>query len=224
MPVLMAFIEFWYTNYFNSSFLTVNAYTERLRLFPMYLQQLQMESNGKCIDINNNPVKYKTAEAVFGVTGTPAQHSYFQALHQGTNFFHTDFIGLISRETDGFEKDHNDFLFSNMLAQAKTMTIGLKSAMENEIPRYKEIPGGKPSNIILLKNWNPRTLGNLIALYEHKTFTLGNILEIDSFDQWGVERGKKIANVISEYMKTSLSSEKLDKTTINTIRYFKNQS
>ena len=182
-----------------------------------------MESNGKSVSIDNRKINYPTAGAVFGSTGTACQHSYFQALHQGRHFFHADFIGLkkapgsISRPNS----DHYDFLFANMMAQAETMMLGFHNAPGQDVPVYKEIEGNKPSNILMLREWNPGVLGNLIALYEHKTFALGVLWDINSFDQWGVERGKKICNHILNNLDNPSGDKTLDRVTTNNLKYYK---
>jgi len=206
MPVVLALLEYWYTNFFNSTFSTVNPYSERLALLPDYLQQLQMESNGKSTDMYGNAVSYPTAAAIIGGTGTQCQHSYYQALHQGNHFFYVELIGLLRTADHEVYKRNFDFLFSSMLAQAHTMIAGYKSSQKESVPQHKVIKGNKPSNMIFIKTWSPSALGSLLAMYEHKTVVLGLLWQINSFDQWGVERGKRICTEIEDYMSKKTSS------------------
>jgi len=223
LPVILGLLEFWYTNFFQSRFFTVNPYTERLRLLPMFLQQLQMESNGKSTNLDGQHIDYPTSAALIGVSGTACQHSYFQALHQGTHFFHADLIGLLRAPDFKTNPKNHSFLFSSMLAQAQTMISGYDDSPGEKVEEHKKISGNKPCNLILLKEWKPAVLGNLLAMYEHKTAVLGILWQVNSFDQWGVERGKKICTQIEEY----IDDEKADSSFINpvnknNIRLFKN--
>lgn len=223
MPVLLALLEFWYTNFFKSGFSTVNPYTERLALLPMYLQQLEMESNGKTTNLENNNIDYPTVTPVLGVTGTACQHSYFQALHQGKHFFHADFIGLAQAPEHSQNQKNYDFLYTSMLAQAHTLIHGYKTTGKEVVPQNKIIEGNKPCNLIILKKWNPAALGNLIAMYEHKTVTLGNLWQINSFDQPGVERGKVICSELESLLqnKDLASSDIMDPVTVNDLNFYK---
>ncbi|MDH4199774.1 MAG: hypothetical protein OEV66_05260 [Spirochaetia bacterium] len=198
IPVITALLDFWYIHFFRSEFFSVNPYTERLKLLPDYLQQLVMESNGKSCNISGEPIRHPTAVPVIGGTGTGSQHSYFQALHQGTHFFHMDFIGILQAPDQIMHTGMYDFLFSNLVAQSHTMTYGHTSTSREPLPPFREINGKRPCTHIFLKKWNPETLGQLLAMYEHKTFVSGILWQIDSFDQWGVERGKIVCSEVQK--------------------------
>ena len=222
IPVILALLEFWYTNFWGSSFYNISPYTERLKLLPNYLEQLMMESNGKSLDLSGNPINYSTSSAVIGTTGTNCQHSYFQALHQGSQFFHCDLVGLL-RAPD-FEKNKNNytFLFSSLIAQANTFIHGYKNSKQEVVQSFKEIEGNKPCNLIFIKKWSPASLGNLLAMFEHKTVVLGALWQINSFDQWGVERGKKNCAKIESYINNNDGNfSTLDPISERDIRLFK---
>jgi len=208
IPVLMALIGIWYNNFFGAQTLAVLPYSQYLSKLPSYLQQADMESNGKTIDGQGNRVDYQTGPVIWGEPGTNGQHSFYQLLHQGTKMIPADFIGVINPpEKIG---DHHQKLMANYFAQTEALAFGLtkedvvaalreQGLGEDEIKRlapHKVFEGNKPSNSILLDELTPKTLGVLIALYEHKIFAQGIIWGINSFDQWGVELGKKLAKVI----------------------------
>lgn len=189
MPVLLALLEIWYVNFFGAQTRAVIPYSEDLRDFPAYLQQLEMESNGKRVDRAGHEVDYATAPVVWGAAGTPSQHSFHQLLHQGTHLVPVDFIVL------GESKDAPAAawaLAANALAQSAALAFGTPA------PRapHKTLPGNRPSTTLLLKRYSPRALGQLIALYEHKVFVEGVIWNLNSFDQWGVEHGKNLARTL----------------------------
>lgn len=203
IPVLLALIGIWYNNFFRLRSYSVIPYGEELRLFTPYLQQLDMESNGKSVDKDGNRISYKTAPVLWGDRGTNSQHSFFQLLHQGTDIVPVDFIGY-AKNGRSQNIDHS-WLISNMIAQSKALAFGIdEDSLKREGRDEKLIPhlicsGNRPSNIILLDELSPYLLGRLIALYEHKTFVQGVIWNIDSFDQWGVELGKKLSeNIFSQ--------------------------
>ena len=211
MPVIMALLGIWYNNFFNVHRYAVVAYDQYLQYLPAYLQQLDMESNGKSVDKNNCFVKYATGPVLFGGAGTNVQHSFFQLLHQGTQMVPTDFIiPAISHNEIG---NHHQILMSNVLAQGEALMWGktakevaeeLKKAGKSKeeiefLKKYKSFSGNRPSNTILFKKIDPFSLGMLIALYEHKVFVQGVIWNINSFDQMGVELGKQMAlNILPE--------------------------
>ena len=211
MPVIMALLGVWYNNFYGLHRYCVVPYDEYLRYLPAYLQQLDMESNGKGVDIDGNFVKYSTGPAIFGGAGTNVQHSFFQLLHQGTDVVPVDFIvPAISHNEIGM---HHLILLSNVLAQGEALMRGktvAEAAAElkksgkttNEVEflkKYKAFTGNRPSNTILMKKLDPYTLGQIIALYEHKVFVQGVIWRINSFDQMGVELGKQLAlNILPE--------------------------
>lgn len=211
MPLIMALLSVWYINFFNTPHHAIIPYSYYLQYFPRYIQQLDMESNGKSITQDNKLVDYHTGPVVFGDTGTNSQHSFHQLLFQGTHLVPADFILPINQHSD--EEESSQLLLANFLSQTEALMMGqdideieatLKTqglseeAIEALAPHHL-IPGNQPSNSILLHGLTPKTLGSLIALYEHKTFTQGIIWHINSFDQWGVELGKRLAkNILTD--------------------------
>ena len=189
MPAVLALLEIWCVNFLGAPSRAVIPYSEDLRDFPAYLQQLEMESNGKRIDRDGDEVDYATAPVIWGAVGTPSQHSFHQLLHQGTHLIPVDFI-LIGQ--DGVSSTARAELAANALAQSATLAFG------NPTPGapHKALPGNRPSSTLLLKRLTPRALGELIALYEHKVFVEGVIWNLNSFDQWGVEHGKNLARTL----------------------------
>jgi glucose-6-phosphate isomerase len=189
MPVILGLLGIWYSNFLNIQSHAVIPYCERLLLLPSYLQQLDMESNGKSTSLDGEQVDYDTGPIIWGQTGTNGQHAFFQLLHQGTRLAAIDFIAAVKDNLSNPE--HHQVLLGNMLAQSSAL-------MEGQEPpdgqQYRYYPGNKPSNTLLLDELSPKNLGALIALYEHKVFVQGSIWNINSFDQWGVELGKKMAN------------------------------
>jgi glucose-6-phosphate isomerase len=183
VPVLMALIGVWNTNFLNAPTHAVLPYSNALRLLPAYLQQLEMESNGKRVDREGRAVDYATAPVLWGAEGTVSQHSFHQLLHQGTQAVPCDFLEL------NLEKN----LSANCRAQADALAFGTDDAA---LPPYRQYPGNRPSSIFYLEELSARNLGRLIALYEHKVFAQGVIWNINSFDQWGVELGKELAKKI----------------------------
>tara|TARA_R110002111_G_scaffold258383_1_gene327437 strand:+ start:6063 stop:7694 length:1632 start_codon:yes stop_codon:yes gene_type:complete len=190
MPVLLALIGIWNINFLRAETQAIIPYDQALHQLPAFLQQLDMESNGKSVDIDGNPVGHATGPIVWGQTGSNGQHAFFQLLHQGTRFVPIDFIATLKpdRETRG----HHFALLTNMLAQANAFMNG-----DAQNDQYASCPGNRPSNVLLIDELTPRNLGALIALYEHKVFVQGAIWNINSFDQWGVQLGKRLANDIS---------------------------
>ena len=188
MPVLMALLGVWYSNFLGAQSLAVIPYCERLGLLPSYLQQLDMESNGKSTSLDGERVSYATGPIVWGQTGTNGQHAFFQLLHQGTRLVPIDFIATV--KDDMSYPDHHRVLLGNMLAQSAALMKG--QSIDGDSP-HKLYAGNHPSNTLLLDSLSPANLGALIALYEHKVFVQGVIWNINSFDQWGVELGKKMA-------------------------------
>ena len=233
MPVIMALLGIWYNNFFNIHRYAVIAYDQYLQYLPAYLQQLDMESNGKSVDKNNEFVKYATGPVLFGGAGTNVQHSFFQLLHQGTDIVPTDFIvPAISHNEIG---NHHQILVSNVLAQGEALMWGktVKEAAEelkkagktkeeiDALKKYKSFSGNRPSNTILFKKIDPFSLGMLIALYEHKVFVQGIIWNINSFDQMGVELGKQMAlNILPELQGNAFGIEH-DSSTLSLIKQIK---
>ena len=190
MPVLLALIGIWNSNFLGAETQAIIPYDQALNQLPAFLQQLDMESNGKRVDRDGNPVDYATGPIVWGQTGSNGQHAFFQLLHQGTRFVPIDFIATL--KPDDATRDHHFALLTNMLAQANAFMNG-----DTQEAEYARCPGNRPSNVLLLDELSPRNLGALIALYEHKVFVQGAIWNINSFDQWGVQLGKRLANDIS---------------------------
>jgi glucose-6-phosphate isomerase len=188
-PVLLGLIGLWYRDFFGTQTQAILPYSQRLFRFPAYLQQLEMESNGKSVDLEGNPVETQTAPIVWGEPGTNGQHAFYQLLHQGTTLVPCDFIGFCQPLSD-LAAQH-DLLMANFFAQTEALAFG--RAHERA---YRAFRGNVPTNTILATALTPRVLGQLIALYEHKVFTQGVIWNIDSFDQWGVELGKVLAQRI----------------------------
>jgi glucose-6-phosphate isomerase len=183
VPALMALLGAWNVNFLGIDALAVLPYAHRLRLLPAYLQQLEMESNGKSVDREGRPVDYATCPVMFGAEGTPAQHAFMQLLHQGPRAIAADFIDASAGET----------LSANVLAQADALAYGIADAA---LPPHRRHPGNRPSSILKFRSFSARDLGRLLAIYEHKVFTQGVLWNINSFDQWGVELGKQLANRI----------------------------
>ncbi|QNI03371.1 glucose-6-phosphate isomerase [Halomonas sp. SH5A2] len=202
MPVLMALIGIWYINFIGAETQAIVPYDQALHQLPSFLQQLDMESNGKSVDIFGHPVNYKTGPIVWGQTGSNGQHAFFQLLHQGTRYVPIDFIASLKPEP-GVE-DHHFALLTNMLAQANAFMEGSQGDSK-ELSQHDpySCPGNRPSSTLLLDELTPKNLGALIALYEHKVFVQGVIWNINSFDQWGVQLGKRIAGEISERIDTN---------------------
>ena len=194
MPVMLALIAFWYREYFATQTQLIAPYHEDLRHFPAYLQQLEMESNGKRVTRAGTPVAHKTAPVLWGSTGTNNQHAYFQMLHQGCDLIPVDFIVALKPMHD--LADQHRALLANCFAQAEALMNGTQ---DTALPPHRIFPGNRPSNMLLMAQLTPASLGALIALYEHKTFVLGALWGINSFDQWGVELGKTLAlRILSE--------------------------
>ncbi len=215
IPVILALLSIWYINFWNVSTEAVIPYNENLRLLPLYLQQLMMESNGKSIDFTGNPVDYNTESVIWGSQGTNSQHAYFQLFHQGTRLIPVDFIGYINSDFDN-DTIHQKKLLANMLAQSRALAFGNKLDTQNV---FESMPGNRPSNVLLFDRLSPRTLGQLIAIYEHKTFVEGVIWQINSFDQYGVNLGKDIAkNIYSDLSSNNKTDIAYDQSTVELIR------
>ncbi len=200
LPVLMGLLALWYNNFFGSQTVAVLPYEQYLKRFPAYLQQLAMESNGKRVTLNGDLVEYDTAPVYWGEPGTNGQHSFYQLIHQGTRLIPCDFIAFFkSLNALG---SHHDILLANVFAQAEALAFG-KTAEQVKaegtpdwLVPHRVFSGNRPSNMILAERLTPDTLGKLVALYEHSVFVQGAIWNIDSFDQWGVELGKALAQRI----------------------------
>jgi len=200
LPMLMGLLTVWYNNFFGAQTLAVLPYSEHMKRFPAYLQQLQMESNGKHVDLAAAHVNYQTGPIIWGEPGTDGQHSFYQLIHQGTKLIPCDLIGFLTPLSP--LADHHDLLMANLFAQAEALAFGKTAAeltAEGSQPAqtpFRVTEGNRPTNMILAETLDPKTLGRLVALYEHSVFTQGAVWDIDSFDQWGVELGKVLANRI----------------------------
>ncbi len=233
LPVLLALIGLWYVNFFDAHSETILPYDQYMHRFAAYFQQGNMESNGKSVDRSGKPVHYQTGPVIWGEPGTNGQHAFYQLLHQGTRFIPCDFLApAISHNPMG---DHHAKLLSNFFAQTEALMVGktaeqveeeLKKAnldreqIEFQTP-FREFSGNRPTNSILFKQLTPRTLGSLIAMYEHKIFVQGVIWNIFSFDQWGVELGKVLAKNILPELSSNETISRHDSSTNGLINYFK---
>ena len=200
LPVIMGLLAVWYGDFFDAQTSAVLPYEQYLKRFPAYLQQLTMESNGKSVTLDGQHVDYATGQIYWGEPGTNGQHSFYQLIHQGTHLIPCDFIGF--GKTLNPLGRHHDILMANMFAQAEALAFGktaeqvrAEGTAEALVP-HRVFEGNRPSNTILAEVIDPRTLGALVALYEHSVFTQGVIWNINSFDQWGVELGKVLAQRI----------------------------
>jgi glucose-6-phosphate isomerase len=201
LPVLMGLLCVWYGDFFDAQTVGVMPYDQYLKRFPAYLQQLTMESNGKRVTITGREVDYQTGAVFWGEPGTNGQHSFYQLIHQGTKLIPVDLIGFAKSLNP--LRNHHDILSSNVFAQAQALAFGkteeevrAEGTPEHVVP-HRVMPGNRPTNVLIADVLTPRLLGSLIALYEHSVFTQGAIWQIDSFDQWGVELGKALANQIA---------------------------
>jgi glucose-6-phosphate isomerase len=200
LPVLMGLLSVWYNDFFGAATIAVLPYEQYFKRFPAYLQQLTMESNGKHVTLNGTAVSYQTGPVYWGEPGTNGQHSFYQLIHQGTKLVPCDFIAF-GRSLNPLGR-HRDILLANVLAQSEALAFG-KTAEQvkaegtpDRLVPHRVFEGNRPSNTILAEQLTPETLGKLVALYEHSVFTQGSIWSIDSFDQWGVELGKQLAQRI----------------------------
>lgn len=217
MPVLLAMLGIWYRNFFNFPAHAVIAYSQGMGTFHSYLQQTDMESNGKSVNRAGEKIDYATGPVIFGERGINAQHAFFQALHQGTDIVPCDLI--IAAKSDHDEFGHNMYLCANALAQSKALMEG----SENKTEPHRNYPGNRPNTLIILDKLDPYHLGMLLALYEHKIFVQGCIWNINSFDQWGVTLGKTISMDIVQAFENKNEMKKLDPTTQTLTRYIQSR-
>ena len=207
LPVLLGLLAIWYNNFFDSHTIAVLPYDQYLKRFPAYLQQLTMESNGKQVALNGIRVNYQTSPVVWGEPGTNGQHSFYQLIHQGTRLIPCDFIGFC--QTLNPLDNHHDLLMANLFAQTEALAFGKTrdevkaEGVPDWLCLHRSFEGNRPTNTILAERLTPYTLGTLVALYEHSVFTQGTIWNIDSFDQWGVELGKALAQRIVQELETA---------------------
>jgi len=226
LPMLMGLLTVWYNNFFGAQTLGIMPYAEHMSRFPAYLQQLQMESNGKHVDLSAIHVDYQTGPIIWGEPGTDGQHSFYQLIHQGTKIIPCDLIGFMTPLSS--LADHHDLLMANLFAQAEALAFGKTAAEftaegspDFQTP-FRVTEGNRPTNMILAERLDPKTLGTLVALYEHSVFTQGAVWDIDSFDQWGVELGKVLAlRIIPELQDASEPQLKHDSSTNAAIKRYR---
>jgi len=226
LPVLMGLLAIWYNDFFGAQTVAVLPYEQYLKRFPAYLQQLTMESNGKHVTLDGKKVKYDTSPIYWGEPGTNGQHSFYQLIHQGTRVIPCDFIAF-SKPLNPLGR-HHDMLIANVCAQTEALAFGkTPEQVEAEgtpkwLVPHRVFEGNRPSNTILVEKLTPETLGKLVALYEHSVFTQGAIWNIDSFDQWGVELGKILAQRIIPELESATEPQLAhDSSTNNLIRYYR---
>ncbi|NVK25209.1 MAG: glucose-6-phosphate isomerase [Gammaproteobacteria bacterium] len=234
LPVIMGVIGVWYSNFFGCQSHVLLPYSHYLRGFPAYVQQLDMESNGKSVDHTDNNVDYATGPIIWGGEGTNGQHAFHQLMHQGKTIIPADFIMPI--KPSHTETEHHQMLASNCFAQTQALmqgqtaaeieqellAKGADAAEASKLAKHKFMPGNRPSNTLMMEELNPTQLGGLIALYEHKVFVQGVIWQINSFDQWGVELGKVLGNRVLDALQDKAQPE-LDSSTQQLVDMFKAQ-
>jgi glucose-6-phosphate isomerase len=226
LPVLMGLLSVWYNDFFGAQTVAVLPYEQYLKRFPAYLQQLTMESNGKHVTLDGTRVDYDTGPIYWGEPGTNGQHSFYQLIHQGTRLIPCDFIGFA--KTLNTLGRHHDILMANVFAQTEALAFG-KTADEVKaegtpdwLVPHRLFEGNRPSNTLMLDRLTPAALGKLVALYEHSVFTQGTIWQIDSFDQWGVELGKALAQRIVPQLESEAEPKlEHDSSTNNLIRLYR---
>ncbi|MBM3115169.1 glucose-6-phosphate isomerase [Jeongeupia naejangsanensis] len=233
LPVIMGMLGIWYVNFFGANTQLISPYNQSLQRFPAYLQQLDMESNGKSVDLDGNRVDYHTGPVVWGDAGINGQHAYYQMLHQGSQLVPIDFIASI--EHPEIPEPHSTILMANYFAQteafmrgkneaevrAELAAAGITGEAQDELAPHKIFEGNRPTNSILVQRLTPRRLGALIALYEHKVFVQGTIWNVNSYDQWGVELGKQLAKKIESDLVTPGLTASHDASTNGLINYYK---
>jgi glucose-6-phosphate isomerase len=221
LPVLLGLIGIWYNNFFGAETVAILPYDQYLERLPAYLQQLDMESNGKHVDLDGRTVNYQTGPIIWGQPGTNGQHAFYQLIHQGTKLIPCDFIGFCQPLNP--LKPHHDLLMANFFAQTEALAFGKTSeevaadgVPDFQVP-HRTFEGNHPTNTILATRLTPELLGKLIALYEHKVFVQGTIWHINSFDQWGVELGKVLANRITPELESTAESRPTHDSSTNTL-------
>ncbi|MDX2469190.1 MAG: glucose-6-phosphate isomerase [SAR324 cluster bacterium] len=212
LPLLMALVGLWYNNFFKCESLAILPYDQYLHRFPAYFQQGDMESNGKGVDRQGNPVDYETGPIIWGEPGTNGQHAFYQLIHQGTKLVPCDFIAFAKSLNP--VADHHEKLMSNFFAQSRALAFGRTAeearaaGTQEDLVPFKVFSGSRPTTALLAEKLTPNSLGSLIALYEHKVFAQGVLWNIYSFDQWGVELGKELAGEILPVLKNSTTQQK----------------
>ncbi|CAM3837239.1 glucose-6-phosphate isomerase [Deinococcus saxicola] len=226
LPVLMGMLGVWYNNFFDAQTHAVLPYDQYLQYFPAYLQQLDMESNGKHITLDGQAVDYQTGQVIWGQPGTNGQHAFYQLIHQGTKLIPCDFIGFCQTLNPlpmPGGPAHHDLLMANVFAQTEALAFGksldavLAEGVDPALAPHRVFDGNRPTNTLLADKLTPRTLGALIALYEHKVFVQGAVWNINSFDQWGVELGKVLAGKIVPELKAGTEPELEHDSSTNTL-------
>jgi glucose-6-phosphate isomerase len=220
MPVIIGLLGVWYTNFWRRQSHMIAPYDHRLRRLPAFLQQLEMESTGKSADNDNHRIDYATCPAVWGEVGANSQHSFFQRLHQGAEFVPVDFIVAINNHHQ--HKTHQDWLFANCLAQSNALMMGQTIESDDALKQHKFMPGNRPSSTIVIDKLTPEALGSLLAMYEHKVYVQSVIWNMNAFDQWGVELGKKVGNKLKQAMETG-DIEVFDGSTQQLLKRYNNQ-
>jgi len=226
LPVLMGLLAIWYNDFFGAQTVGIFPYEQYLKRFPAYLQQLAMESNGKHVTLDGIEVDYQTGPIYWGEPGTNGQHSFYQLIHQGTRLIPADFIAF--GHTLNSLGRHHDLLLANVFAQTEALAFGKTpdevkaEGTPHWLVPHRVFAGNRPSNSLLMDRLTPAALGKLVALYEHSVFTQGVIWDIDSFDQWGVELGKVLAQrIVSEVESATEPNLAHDSSTNNLIRYYR---
>lgn len=233
LPVLLGLIGVWYINFYGGGSHVIAPYDQHLHRLPKFIQQLDMESNGKQVQINGTPVPTETGPIIWGETGINGQHAFFQLLHQGTHITPIDLIASLEKRSN--LPGHHEILLSNVFAQAEAFmrgktpeearaelqTQGLPEDKIDALVPHKTFSGNRPTNLILMDKVNPRNMGSLIAMYEHKVFTQGVIWGINSFDQWGVELGKQLAKTILAELTGAIDLQKHDSSTSHLIKLYR---
>jgi len=208
LPVILALLNFWYREYFDAHSTAVIPYSQRLNLLPSFLQQLCMESLGKSVDKQGAKIEHNTGDIIWGTVGTNGQHSYFQLLHQGTEFIPVDFIASANSDVEDNTQAHQ-----HLLASCFSQSLALMEGKPDTDSAHKVVAGNKPSNTMLIEEMNPYNLGMLLALYEHKVYALSVLWNINAFDQWGVELGKKLSTKIFAAISAEKNHDALDEST-----------
>ncbi len=232
LPVLMGLLALWNSNFLGAESIAVLPYEQYLKRFPAYLQQLAMESNGKHVTLDGRRVDYQTGQIYWGEPGTNGQHSFYQLIHQGTRLVPCDFIGF--GQTLNPLAHHHDLLMSNLFAQSEALAFGKTEEQVRAegtpawLVPHRVFEGNRPSNTLLAERLTPETLGSLVALYEHSVFTQGILWNIDSFDQWGVELGKVLAQRITPELESAdeppLKHDSSTNTLIRRYRHYRDRT
>jgi glucose-6-phosphate isomerase len=231
-PVILALISVWNCTFLGAQSQAILPYDQPLHMLSAYLQQAEMESNGKSVSWHGDEIHYPTVPSIWGTLGINGQHAFYQYLHQSSNIVPADFIGSINGEASLAK--HHEILLANLFAQTRALMMGVdeqqvRDDMEakgheeryiNNVAPHKVHNGNRPTNTILLNSISPRSIGSLIALYEHKIFVQGIILQICSFDQWGVELGKGLANTIEQELQKKFVNPNYDSSTRELMKYY----